>query len=83
MAVIQNIDRSTGQRETTYSNVDGNQDMGVGFMLNVPIGGASKVSGVIRPTALSDTVLPMAVNNIANRAVLNRPGVGTNFGLAW
>lgn len=37
----QRIDRESGKRETTYQNVDGNQMVWLGFMANVPIGGAN------------------------------------------
>lgn len=40
VASKQTIDPATGLRMTTYENIDGNQFLRVGFMINTPIGGA-------------------------------------------
>lgn len=39
VAVKQEIDSETGARVTTYDNVNGNQSLWGGFMINTPIGG--------------------------------------------
>lgn len=40
VASKQTIDSATGMRMTTYENIDGNQNLRAGFMINTPIGGA-------------------------------------------
>lgn len=40
VATKQEIDRETGAGVTTYDNVNGNQSLWAGFMINTPIGGA-------------------------------------------
>lgn len=40
VASKQIIDPATGMRMTTYENIDGNQNLRAGFMINTPIGGA-------------------------------------------
>ncbi len=40
VASKQTIDPATGVRITTYDNIDGNQSLRAGFMINTPIGGA-------------------------------------------
>lgn len=40
VASKQLIDVNTGARTTTYENIDGNQSVFAGFMINTPIGGA-------------------------------------------
>lgn len=40
VAAKQTIDPATGARTTTYENIDGNQSLRTGFMINTPIGGA-------------------------------------------
>lgn len=39
VASKQTIDPATGMRSTTYENIDGNQMLRAGFMINTPIGG--------------------------------------------
>lgn len=41
VAPIQKIDATTGVRQTSYQNISGNQSLFGGFMMSLPIGGAS------------------------------------------
>ncbi|MDN4753218.1 TonB-dependent receptor [Porphyromonadaceae bacterium W3.11] len=81
VAAVQVFDKDTGARTTTYENVNGNQMVHGGFMVNTPLGGASsKFSSTTYGHVLYNKDIGF-VNGVENTSHVFRPNLSER--LSW